>query len=286
MSNYNNQTEELVKNLRNLKKSMIRGGEAYIESSLGEADKDEEFKVHDIQLEEDELILFNHAPDCIYHMSDFKERSKINNALLGIMQKLFVDCYAAHLEYSTKYNKWMFVTEFRFLTEDQFKAAKDDNPEKIYRAVTSTFDPASNPSGVAETFMSLVNNQNMSNSDACKYASITKEAKAYLTTLLYYSPGNKKKKWIRGENYDIRNSRQVGYNGMQYNNIIAYIYLDAEKVLSTLCCTAENRNKYIFALSTKSKKINNMDELMEIHRYSKARRRKLSAESGVSFSNN
>jgi hypothetical protein len=91
---------------------------------------------------------------------------------------------------------------------------------------------------------------------------------------------------VRGENYDIQHVVQTSYNGQRYSNIVASVYLDAEKVLAMLCATPENRDKYKFTLSPSSTKINNMDGLFEVHRYSKARRRKLSAKYGIQFSNN
>lgn len=282
MSNTNN----LLSALDSLHKDMIRGGAAYIAGG-GDPDPDEELTVHDIQLDESELILFSGVPDGVYCTNELIEKSELNNGLLSIVQKLFADVYAAQLEYSNRYNKWMFVLNFRYLTDEQFKAIQDENSDKLIKAVSSTFDPQANKTGgVAETLMSLVGNQNMPSSDVCKYASITKAAKEYLVGFLYYAPTNKKKKWVRGENYDIQHVVQTSYNGQRYSNIVASVYLDAEKVLGMLCATSENRDKYKFTLSPSSTKINNMDGLFEVHRYSKARRRKLSAKYGIQFSNN
>lgn len=280
-----NNSNSMAAMLDQLNESMIRGGSAYIAG--GDPDPDEALTVHDIQLEEDELLLFGGAPDGVYHMSELIEKSELNNALLSILQKLFADVYAAQLEYSNRYNKWMFVVNFRYLTDDQFKAIQDENIDKLLKAVSSTFDPQANKTGgVAETLMSLVSNQNMSSSDVSKYASITKGAKEYLVNFLYYAPTNKKKKWVRGENYDIQHVVQTSYNGQRYSNIVASVYLDAERVLSMLCATADDRDKFKFTLSPSSTKINNMDGLFDVHRYSKARRRKLSSKYGIQFSNN
>jgi len=280
-----NNTNNMLSVLDKLHEDMIRGTAAYMAG--GDPDPDENLEVHDIQLEEDELLLFSGAPDGVYCMVELIEKSELNNGLLSIAQKLFADVYAAQLEYINRYNKWMFVLNFRYLTDDQFRAIQDENSDKLIKAVNSTFDPQDNKTGrIAETLMSLVGNQNMSASDVGKYASITKAAKEYLVGFLYYAPTNKKKKWVRGENYDIQHVIQTSYNGQRYSNIVATVYLDAEKVLAMLCATAENRDKYKFTLSPSSTKINNMDGLFEIHRYSKARRRKLSAKYGIQFSNN
>ena len=270
--------------LQQLKQSMIRGGSAY---ESGEPDPEETLDLKAIKLNEGELLRFNGAPDCAPELVDYIEKSEMNNALLGIFQRIFCDVLSAQLEYSNRYNKWMFVINFRFMTDEQFKAAQDESTDELVRAVSSTFNPEEKTGGIAEMFISLTNQQNMSSSDISKYASITKEAKERLTEILFFDPRtNPKKKWIKGENYDIVHTVQTSYNGARFSNIIASVYLDAEKVMSVLCSTIDDRKTYKFTFEPSSTKINNQDCLFRIHRISVKHKRLLTSKYGIQFSTN
>lgn len=269
--------------VRKLHESMFRGGENSIADSIGNADPDEKLELKTLDLSNDELILFNDAPDCVYRMTELIEKSELNNAILSIMQGIFADVFSAQLVYSAKYNKWMFVLEFRYITDDQFNNMPEN--KNLTRALESSFNPSNKSRGIAETLISISKNQSISSSDASKYAKLTKQAKENLTFALFFSKNNKKKKWVKGENYNINYTVQNGYNGTRYSNIIASVYLDAEKIIEALCITKEDRdkNKYKIAIAPYGTKMNNMDEIFAIHRYSKAKRRKIATKYGVTF---
>lgn len=285
MSNNINPTESpQVAAAKALTASMIRGNSNYV--GTVDPDPEEKLVLKDIRLQKDELMLFKNADESSYYCADLAEKTQMNNTLLSIMQRLFADVFSAQLEYSSKHNKWLFVLSFRFLTADQFKAVNDESEHELLQAVSSTFDPSTNTTGsIGENLIALNNNQNMTASDATKYARITKEAKELLTNFVFFPQTNSKKRWVRYENYDIHYFSQPSYNGQVYSNIVANVYLDAEKVLGMLCCVAEDRDKYKFTLAPTANKVTNMDSLFDIKRINKARRRKLSAKYGIQFSN-
>lgn len=266
--------------------------DAMINSNIdfsGQSDPEEEIKIKDIEIGKDEILLFNNSSDnSIYHMSDLIEESTLNNTLLAIMKGIFADVFSVQLKYRSgnEFNKWVFIVGFRYLTPEQYAAAKSEaQNNELIRGVSSTFDPSKSNS-IAETFMSLVSNQNMSASDASKYASLTKELKGVFYNYMLFARNDKKHRWTPGVNYNVHNVVQTGMNGMMYHNIIADVYLDAEKVLNMLCCANEDRDKFKFTLSVNSSKTNAKDSLFEVHRYSKDRRRKLSMQYGIQFNNN
>lgn len=290
MSNQNNNNTTINSSsaaaIRSIRESMIRGNSNYIGEVSGNADPDMEIKPKLINLHKDELLFFSDVPDTAYCCVELKEKSEINNAFLQILQKLFADVISAQLEYSNKFNRWIFVTSFRFITNEQFEAIEANSDDELYRAVNSTFDPTQKQtSSIAENLLSMQSVQNMPASDATRYASISKEAKELLYNFVYFG-NTKNKKWIRDENYEIKHVTNTSYNGSRYNNIIANIYLDAEKVLSLLGAVAEDKKKYLFTLNPISSKMNNMDNLFEVKRYSLLKRRKYSAKYGIQFSNN
>ena len=266
--------------------STIRGGELYSDAINGDPDPDQVLKVHELDLDADELFRFGDCPDCGYEIIEVAEESELNNYVFNLFKAIFGDIVAADLRYDANYHKWLVALTFKFLTDEQFKAVQDDSTNTLVRTVSSTFDPSSQKTGgVAETLLNLVSTQNMSASDISKYASISKEAKEYLVSYMFFSQTNKKKKWINGENYNIVLQTARSYNGVSYSNILATIFLDAEKFMKFICATSADRAKYNFAFEAISSKTNSQDILLYFHRYSVAKKRKLASKYGINFSN-
>lgn len=254
----------------------------------GNPDPEEKINIQDIEVNDNEIMLFNKNE--VYHESELIEESMLNNTLLGILKNIFADVFSVQLKYKSghEFNKWVFIVGFRYLTPEQYEIAKKEaaDPDHFYRGISSTFDP-SKTNSLAETFMSLVSNQNMCASDASKYASLTKDLKGVFYNYMLFARSDKKHRWTPGVNYNVHNVVQTGMNGMQYHNIIADVYLDAEEILNMLFSTKEDRknNKYKYTISLNSAKTNAKDSLFEVHRYNKDRRRKLSMQYGIQFNN-
>lgn len=282
MSNNLNQSEPMLATIKHLEELMIKGGAA---SQSPNADPPASYKVQAMKIRKEDLILFKDVPDCAYEVAGLISKNKLCNALLTILQEVFADVYGVDIMYSQQLNKWLFKVSFRYLTDEQFKAVCNERNFDYKQAVSSTFDPSKNVgNSVGETLLALVSNQNMSATDISRYASFTLDAKSMLH---YYLVSNnpKKKKWIKKENYDISCVTQTSYNGQRYSNIIGEVYLDAETVISSLCAHIDDADKYTFAIEVRSTKADNTDSMLKIKRFSKAFKRKLSSEYGVTFGN-
>lgn len=269
MSNTVN-TNTLLEKFKQMNRDMCKGGAAY-NSYSGEADPEETYKLKDIELDADEILLFNGnvaAEDSVYKMTQLISYNELTDTVRNIFKSIFADLIGVALEKVG--GKWMFNLYFSFMTDDQFKTVQEENTAELVRAVSSTFNPTDNKGGsVAETLMALNNTQNMANSDVCKYASINKDAKSYLSNYLFYAPENKKKKWVKGENYRISNVPQRGYNGQVYHNIIAEVRLDANKFAEVLFSDKDNRSKFTFDFKDLGTNNINNNKLIEVYRFSK-----------------
>jgi predicted transcriptional regulator with HTH domain len=267
--------------LRKLKESMY----ATPNSFMGEADKEEEISVKDISFKEGELFAFNNISDCAYAVEEIFEQSKLEAFVLTFLRDIFADAIKVSLIYRTVagVSKWQLKCDFNFMTDKEFEAVSEDSTESIVRAVSSTFDPSKMQGGLMQSILSLNENQQLSSADITKYAKITTTAKQMLTTLLSFNVNNKKRRWIRGEHYDISYFSQTSFNGAKYNNIIASIYLDAETALTTFCAVKEDKAKYKFALKQIANKLNGQNSIFSLKRISKKARKTLSNEYGIQF---
>ena len=276
------QSEEM----RKLKESMYIGASGFIGEQ--EADKDEPVPLKEISFAEDELFMFNNVPDCAYSIEEIVSQSKIENFTTTFLKNIFADVINTKLVYRTVQgiSRWVLKCDFKFMTDHEFDAIKTEDPDtELKRAVSSSFEPTKER-GLAETILALNDNQQISASDVTKYASITKEAKQFLTNFIYfYDNKNKKKRWVRGENYDISYFSQNAFNGVKYNNIIASIYIDAEIALSIFCATKEDKGKYKFALRPLADNLTTMEQnsLFKLRRISKKIRKTRSNEYGIQF---
>jgi hypothetical protein len=245
------------------------------------ADKEEEeIKIKEVSLAEDELLAFNNVPDCAYLIEDIKSQSEIEKFSTSFFKGFLGDTIKSSLVYRT-YNgisRWVIKLDFRFSKDP---IVNEDGTE-LAKAIISSFVP-SKDQGIFETLMAINQNQRINAYDASKYASISKDAKAFLTMYLFFTGNNKKKRWVRGEHYDITNLSQTAYNGVKYNNIIGSVYLDAETVLNTFCCTKDNKKKYKFALEQIACKTNGQDVLFVLKRISKKFRNRYQNDYGISF---
>lgn len=267
-NNVNNSSKDPVMEMMdNLHASMIKGGSSY-DLNLGQEDPDEAIEIKDIQLDEDDIILFKDVQDIdtIYKVTEIISYSELANFIGSIFMNIFADFTSVTLDRVN--TTTVFTLHFTFMTDDQFKVVQDESQSKLIRAIASSFNPYENKDSVAENLLGIVNVQNMPNSDVCKYANITKDAKSYLSNILYYSNLNKKHKWIRKENYTIFNEPQRGYNAQTYHTIKSDILIDADKLSKILFCTKDKRNKFKFAYKDLGVNSSQNNHLVEVYRFS------------------
>ena len=270
-----------LKELR--EKSLIGNNDMYADIVSEEKEK---YEIKEIVLEDDELFLFKGITKDLdyYKVSALTQISEINRQVFKFLSGLFADVISVNLELNPAKKGWVFVTSFKFLTPDQFKEIKKECDEEVYRAVSSTIDPDNRPTSLAQSMLQVYGNQSMSSSDISKYASITKEAKELLTNIAWFDPRNNKRRWVKDETYTIKQNSQTAYNGRSYNNIIATIYLDSEKVLDLLCTSASEKGSYEYSLCPSSTNITGTDCIMQVDRINKRVKKQLSLKYGIEFS--
>lgn len=289
MANFNNNisnggaVDADLAQVRAMAQSLIGNNDSY---NFGDDKTDnEEIKLRDFSLSEDELLLFKgtHQGD-FFSISDLIQISELQNGVLSIFSSVFADVFNVKLIYDNQ-RGWVFITSFRFMTEEQFKSAQDDSADKLSRAISSSVSPEEvNTNSVAQTLMLIIQKQQISSSDASKYAKFTKAAKEIFTSLLYCSNNNKKKKWVLGENYLLDTQTGSSYNGRTYTNIVGTVYLDAEKVLSVIGSTNDEKNNWDFKIDPVTTNIIGTDALVKIEKINKRKKKNLSNKYGIQFS--
>lgn len=243
---------------------------------------EEKLELKAIKIPEDELLLFR-AP---MSQVDMVQTSELQNGVLGIFQEIFADIFSVKFIYDTQ-RGFLFVTSFRYMTDDQYKSKVDESGHPLIRCIISSIAPedAAAKNSVAANIMMLVQHQQINNYDASKYAKITKEAKEMLTDMLFFGPNNKKKKWVKGENFTLDTQTGTGFaGGRSFTNIIGNVFLDAEKVLSVISSKYEDASKYEYNIIPVSNNITNTDSLIKIEKVNKARKNSIRNKYGVQFS--
>lgn len=243
----------------------------------------EKLELKKINLPAEDLMLFNKAP---YSQLEMIQTSELQNNVLGVFRDIFADVF--NVKFITDSQRgYLFIVSFRYMTDDQFKSKLDESDDtNLIRCITSSVNPedAATKNSVAANLMMLVQQQQISSYDASKYAKITKEAKELLTDLLFFSPNNKKKKWVKGENYLLDTQTGTGFaGGRTFTNIIGSVFLDAEKVLSIMCGTAEDAGKYEYNIIPVANNITNTDSILKIEKINKARKNQIRNRYGVQF---
>ena len=243
---------------------------------------EEKLELKAIKIPEDELLLFR-AP---MSQVDMIQTSELQNGVLGIFQEIFADVFSVKFMYDTQ-RGFLFVVSFRYMTDEQYKPKVDEAGHALIRCIISSIAPedAAAKNSVAANIMMLVQHQQINNYDASKYAKITKEAKEMLTDMLFFSINNKKKKWVKGENFTLDTQTGTGFaGGRSFTNIIGNVFLDAEKVLSVISSKYEDASKYEYNIIPVSNNITNTDSLIKIEKVNKARKNSIRNKYGVQFS--
>nr|DAW47787.1 MAG TPA: hypothetical protein [Caudoviricetes sp.] len=243
---------------------------------------EEKLELKAIKIPEDELLLFR-AP---MSQVDMIQISELQNGVLGIFQEIFADVFSVKFMYDTQ-RGFLFVVSFRYMTDEQYKSKVDEAGHALIRCIISSIAPedAAAKNSVAANIMMLVQHQQINNYDASKYAKITKEAKEMLTDMLFFSINNKKKKWVKGENFTLDTQTGTGFaGGRSFTNIIGNVFLDAEKVLSVISSKYEDASKYEYNIIPVSNNITNTDSLIKIEKVNKARKNSIRNKYGVQFS--
>ena len=243
---------------------------------------EEKLELKAIKIPEDELLLFR-AP---MSQVDMIQTSELQNGVLGIFQEIFADVFSVKFMYDTQ-RGFLFVVSFRYMTDEQYKSKVDEAGRALIRCIISSIAPedAAAKNSVAANIMMLVQHQQINNYDASKYAKITKEAKEMLTDMLFFSINNKKKKWVKGENFTLDTQTGTGFaGGRSFTNIIGNVFLDAEKVLSVISSKYEDASKYEYNIIPVSNNITNTDSLIKIEKVNKARKNSIRNKYGVQFS--
>ncbi len=243
---------------------------------------EEKLELKAIKIPEDELLLFR-AP---MSQVDMIQTSELQNGVLGIFQEIFADVFSVKFMYDTQ-RGFLFVVSFRYMTDEQYKSKVDEAGHALIRCIISSIAPedAAAKNSVAANIMMLVQHQQINNYDASKYAKITKEAKEMLTDMLFFSINNKKKKWVKGENFTLDTQTGTGFaGGRSFTNIIGNVFLDAEKVLSVISSKYEDASKYEYSIIPVSNNITNTDSLIKIEKVNKARKNSIRNKYGVQFS--
>lgn len=248
----------------------------------GDEEPEEKLELKGIKIPKDELVLFK-APMA---QTDMIQTSELQNDVLNIFQEIFADVFSVKFMYDTQ-RGFLFVVSFRYMTDDQFKTRTDDAGHKLLRCIVSSITPedAAAKNSVAANIMMLVQHQQISNYDASKYAKITKEAKEMLTDMLFFSTNNKKKKWVKGENFTLDTQTGTAFGGgRSFTNIIGSVFLDAEKVISVISSEYSEANKYEYNIIPVSNNITCTDSLIKIEKVNKARKNSIRNKYGVQFS--
>lgn len=243
---------------------------------------EEKLELKAIKIPEDELLLFR-AP---MSQVDMIQTSELQNGVLGIFQEIFADVFSVKFMYDTQ-RGFLFVVSFRYMTDEQYKSKVDEAGHALIRCIISSIAPedAAAKNSVAANIMMLVQHQQINNYDASKYAKITKEAKEMLTDMLFFSINNKKKKWVKGENFTLDTQTGTGFaGGRSFTNIVGNVFLDAEKVLSVISSKYEDASKYEYSIIPVSNNITNTDSLIKIEKVNKARKNSIRNKYGVQFS--
>jgi hypothetical protein len=275
--------------LKALHQSMLRNGQNNA-NPIGPADPDEGVEIKDIEVDQSDLLLFkNVSPDDdTYCHSDLIEKSALQSQVLNVFKRIFADVYSVELVFYNAYSKWVFQVTFNYMTDEQFQNECNNmgvKPnEEYFRGLSSTVDTLQNSNSVGQTLLSLTNNQNQSTMDASKYAKFTKQAKKYLS-LMIFTNGDNKPRWINGHNYLLKNMVSVGYNGQQFRSIVGVVMFDAEEVLARFCATMKNRSKYRFVLDNPKDKMNGYDTLFTVKMINKKKKRDLQNKYGIKFDN-
>ena len=282
MANTNNNNTPIIAELAALdalEKSMIGNHNFNIEGD----DEPEELKLKSLNLDKEDLILFNDPPMI---QADYIQSSELNNKLLTIFSEIFADVFSVRFTYDQQ-RGFIFMVSFRYLTEDLFKSKNKDSEGNLIRCITSSIDPDDvvKKNSIAANIMLMVQHQQINSYDASKYAKITKDAKELLTDLLFFSQNNKKKRWVNGENYTLSTQTGTGFNGGRtFTNIVSTIFLDAEKVLSVVCGTESDKNKYEYNIIPTSNSITGTDSLIKIEKVNKTKKNKTRNKYGIQFS--
>lgn len=243
---------------------------------------EEKLELKAIKIPEDELLLFRVPMSQV----DMIQTSELQNGVLGIFQEIFADVFSVKFMYDTQ-RGFLFVVSFRYMTDEQYKSKVDEAGHALIRCIISSIAPedAAAKNSVAANIMMLVQHQQINNYDASKYAKITKEAKEMLTDMLFFSINNKKKKWVKGENFTLDTQTGTGFaGGRSFTNIIGNVFLDAEKVLSVISSKYEDASKYEYNIIPVSNNITNTDSLIKIEKVNKARKNSIRNKYGVQFS--
>lgn len=260
-----------LKAIREFKENMI-GNHNFSDT----ADVEEVLELKNINLPKEDLVLFNNSES--YSVLDMIQVSELQNHVIGVFRDIFYDVFNVKFMKMGQYNKYIFVISFKYTPE-----VNEDGEKKI-RCITSSINPDDKAgNSIANNLMMLTDQQQTSSSDASKYAKITKEAKELLTDLLIFGPNNKKRKWVKNENYTLDAKMGTAFNGVPYNNIIGSVFLDANKVLEIVCGTKDEKGKYDYNIIPAASNITNTDSIIKIEKVNKKRKNQIANKYGISF---
>lgn len=248
------------------------------------ADDDEVKDKKKINLDREDLLIFNESPMI---QAGYIQTSELNAKILSVLQEIFADVFLAKAVYDTK-RGFVTIVSFRYIDDDQFKQKKTES-SNVVRCITSSMEPddivAKN--SIAANILNMVQHQQINNYDASKYAKITKDAKSYLTDLLWCGQDNPKRKWIKNANYELNTQSGTGFNGTRtFTNIIGTVFLDTERVLAMLCGTKEDAGKYDYNIIPIRNNAVNTDSLIRIEKVNKAKKNKIKNKFGIEFQRN
>lgn len=179
-------------------------------------------------------------------------------------------------------SRYVFKLWFDFITDQQWKDIDTGKGET--RALVGAYDPNTG-NCFAESMIATYNSATYRSNDvATKYIKISEEAKQYFINLIIKNK-SKVRKFTEKENYIIGRQVNSGYNGQQFANLTGVMILNADKVISMLCTTKEEKedNLYSFIMEPISMKNNGQDVMIRLTRINNREKEKFIRANGVQF---
>lgn len=179
-------------------------------------------------------------------------------------------------------SRYVFKLWFDFITDQQWKDIDTGNGET--RALIGAYDPNAG-NCFAESMIATYNSATYRSNDAAtKYIKLSEEAKQYFINLIIKNK-SKVKKFTEKENYIIDRRVNAGYCGQQFANLTGVMILNADKVISMLCTTKEEKesNLYSFIMEPVSVKNNGQDVMVKLTRINNREKEKFIRTNGVQF---
>ena len=273
---------------------------AYSGSSFRNQPQQEVEKIDAVAIapKEGEKLAFN-EDEKSYSECEFMPQSVVCAYVLDTFSKIFKDLKAVTYEFIqpkesdsnndprptdpvNNISRYVFKLWFDFITDQQWKDIDTGKGET--RALVGAYDPNAG-SCFAESMIATYNSATYRSNDAAtKYIKLSEEAKQYFINLIIKNK-SKVRKFTEKENYIIGRQVNSGYNGQQFANLTGVMILNADKVISMLCTTKEEKedNLYSFIMEPISMKNNGQDVMVKLTRINNREKEKFIRANGVQF---